>query len=131
MTTESDSQNSLDWKVLANRNVEMQIGRGLKKPINLDFPPHVVSLFVSGALMAAHKSFEMLEETGEEPQTIDQELPAVPIKKVGLARSNLDGYKTLILEVGEAHVGFAIPDDALSELGRLLLSLDEGGPEKS
>lgn len=125
MTTKAETQNSLDWKVLSNRNVEMQIGRGLKKPFTLDFPPHLVSLFVSGALMAAHKSYEMLEETGEEPGTIDQELPAIPIKKVGLARSNLDGYKTLILEVGEAHIGFAIPDGALSELGNLLLSLDE------
>lgn len=127
MTTEAETQNSLDWKVLSNRNVEMQIGRGLKKPFTLDFPPHLVSLFVSGALMAAHKSYEMLEETGEEPEMIDQELPAIPIKKVGLARSNLDGYKTLILEVGEAHIGFAIPDDSLSDLGRLLISLDEGG----
>lgn len=124
MTTEAGSQNNVDWKVLSNGNVELTISRGPKTPFKIDFPPHVVSMFVSGALLAAHKSFEMLQESGGVAEEPDQELPAVPIKKVGIARSNLAGYKTLILEVGEAHVGFAIPDSALSDFGKLLLSAD-------
>lgn len=125
MTSEAALPNSLDWKVLANGNVEMRIDRGLKRPMMLDFPPQQVSWLVSAALMAAHEAHQVRLQSGAELAASEEELPAVPIQKVGLAQSNIEGYKTLVLEVGDARMGFAVPDGALSDLGRLLLSLGE------
>lgn len=125
MTTNTGAEQSFDWRVLPNRNVEMLIAGDVETPVAVNFPPHMVSMLASGALMAAHAAHEKLQETGGEAVRSEEDLPAIPIKKVGLARSNLVGFKTLVLEVGEATVGFAIPNGALKDLGQLLMSLDE------
>lgn len=125
MTLKTESQHTIEWSVMANRNVELKISREGEQPVEIDFPANNVSLIVSDALMAAAGSFDLLKKSGEEAAQIDAELPAIPVEKVALAPSNVDGFKTLVLEIGEAQIGFALPDAALAQFGNLLLSISK------
>ncbi|MCG8561094.1 MAG: hypothetical protein MI824_14950 [Hyphomicrobiales bacterium] len=120
-----DVQKDMIWSARPDGSIALRINGPDDEPVEVEFPPRMMSLVIAEALLTTQTASEILERGGGRVEADIEELPAVPATKMALAPSTFDDHKTLVLEVGKAQLGFTIPDRSLAEFGRLLLQLDK------
>lgn len=124
MGSSVSAKGGITWSAMPNGNVQLRISDEERKFIEIEVPPLMMSVVVAEALLATGAASEVPNPAGGDEDMQIDELPAVPLSKLALAPSPIDGHKTLVLEVGAAQLGFMVPDTALAGLGKLLLQAE-------